>query len=83
MCGDGVGSIHRDIFNQQPDHAFSLPGWCLRIPPQSGEIGGQGQHTRALLGRQRRSIRGLLTVAAFLGLLQGKNFGKMLVKVGP
>src|SRR5260370_39809693 len=47
MCRDGVASVHCDIFDQQPDHAFSLAWWCLRIAPQPREIGSQCQYTRA------------------------------------
>jgi hypothetical protein len=67
---DGLASIHCDIFDQQPDHALSLAWRCLRIAPQSREIGRQGLHTCALFGSERRSIGGVLPVTAFLCVLE-------------
>ena len=62
--------MHCDIFDQQPDHAFSLAWWCFRIAPQSREIGGQGQHSGALFGGERRSIGGVLPLTVFLCILE-------------
>lgn len=43
MGRDRVLSSHRDIVDQEPDQAFSLAWWGLRIAPQPREIDGQCQ----------------------------------------
>jgi len=52
---DGVGLVNGDIFDEQSDHALSLPLWSRRICPQGGEVARKGTNLRLVLVAQRGS----------------------------
>jgi hypothetical protein len=61
---------HRDIFNQQPSHAFSIALRCVRILPELAEIHRQSQEPVPLLRIQHGRIRSALAFILLLGFSQ-------------
>jgi len=65
-----VAPVQSDVFDEEPGHSLALARRCIGVVPQSGKVGGQSEHTLALLLVQQR-VRLTLTLVVVLCRVQG------------
>jgi hypothetical protein len=70
---------HRDVFQQESDHALTFSVRRLSIAPEPGEVGGQGQNASAFFLAEQAAISLALAFVLLLILRQRAEF---LVSIG-
>ncbi len=72
-------SEQRDVLQDEANHALALPNRCGRVPPEAGEVGGQGQDLGPLLLIEEKAVSLAL---AFIVFLSGREGAQLVVPLG-